>query len=184
MRNNDTYPVAPFVYSDIELSETVLIDGIPHVTRRAIGEFLEYGDPQKAIDNILDRNEHIKEFQYTLRLRGTDGKNYQTFVYDPVGFLLIVMESSQPKAQQMKVSIAKFVHHYAFFPEGVSFKERLELKKYRRTLLNDLEKCCDKFTQQGLLAELADVDSYLGRPSIDIKLLGKRANQADLEDLT
>lgn len=184
MKHKDTYPVAPFVYGDIELSETVLIDGIPHVTRRAVGEFLEYSDPQKAIDNILDRNEHINEFQHPLKLRAVDGKIREHFVYDPVGFLLIVMESSQPKAQAMKISIAKFVHHYAFCPEEITFKQQLELKKYRRTLLNDLEKCYDKFTQQGLLAELADVDSYLGRAPINMKLLGKKPEQADLEDLS
>jgi hypothetical protein len=93
------------------------------------------------------------------------------------------MESSQPKAQAMKVSIAKFVSHYAFCPEEITFKQQLELKKYRRTLLLDLEKCYDQYTQQGLLTELADVDSYLGRPSIDLKLLGKKPEQADLEDL-
>ncbi|UOA08584.1 hypothetical protein [Methylobacter sp. S3L5C] len=183
MKNNALYPVAPFVYSDIELSETVLIDGIPHITRKAVGEFLEYSDPQKAVDKMLERNLYIEEYSVPVRLTGTDGKNYQTFVYDPMGFLLIVMESSQPKAQAMKISIAKFVHHYAFCPEEITFKQQLELKKYRRTLLNDLEKCYDKFTQQGLLAELADIDSYLGRASIDIKLLGKKPDQTDLEDL-
>jgi len=31
-------------------------DGIPHATRAAIGEWLEYADPQKAIDKLLERN--------------------------------------------------------------------------------------------------------------------------------
>ncbi len=184
MKKKDIYPVAPFVYTDIELSETILIDGIPHVTRKAVGEFLDYGDAQKAIDNILDRNEYITEFSVPLKLRGTDGKNYETFVYDPVGFLLIVMESNQPKAKEMKVSIAQFVHHYAFSPEEVSISAQMAMKKFRQSLLLDLSKCYDQFSQQGLLAELADIDSHLGRTSIDIKLLGKRADQADLEDIS
>lgn len=184
MKNHEPQPIAPFCYGDIELSETVLINGIPHMTRRAIGEFLEYADPQKAIDNILSRNQHIFEFQYPSVLRGTDGKNYDVFVYDPVGFMLICMESGQPKAVRMKLAIAQFVHRYLFYPQNISFKERLDLKKYRRTLLNDLEKCCDKFTQQGLLAELADVDSCLGCTPIDISLLGKDPRQIDLEDLS
>jgi hypothetical protein len=183
MRKEDTYPIAPFVYSDIELSETVLIDGIPHVTRRAVGDFLEYSDPQKAVDKILERNSYIDDYATPVKLTAVDGKIREHSVYNPVAFLLIVMESSQPKAQAMKVSIAKFVNHYAFCPEEITFKQQLELKKYRRTLLLDLEKCYDRYTQQGLLTELADVDSYLGRPSIDLKLLGKKPEQTDLEDL-
>jgi hypothetical protein len=61
MRKEDTYPLAPFVYNDIELSETVLIDGIPHVTRRAVGELLEYNDPQNGVDSILSRNNYIED---------------------------------------------------------------------------------------------------------------------------
>jgi len=64
------------------------------------------------------------------------------------------------------------------------FEQQLELKKYRRALLIDLQECRDKYVQQGLLAELADVDRLLGRAPIDIALLGQRTQPTNLEDLT
>lgn len=47
-------------YENIDLTEVAFIDDIPHVTRKAIGEWLEYTDPQKAIDNLIDRNPHLE----------------------------------------------------------------------------------------------------------------------------
>src|SRR5574337_1061440 len=97
-----------FVSGEIELSEVVHIDGIPHTTRRAIGEWAEYADPQKAIDNILARNPHIEAHGIPLNLRGMDGaRDYETTVYHPIGFLLIVFESGQPKAHAMKAADRK-----------------------------------------------------------------------------
>lgn len=105
--------VTPFHWGDIALSETVFIEGAPHATRFAVGEWLEYADPQNAIDVILGRNPHIKTHSVPVKLTGTDGKKYDTKVYHPIGFLLIVMESGQPKAQQMKQAVAEFVWHFA-----------------------------------------------------------------------
>ena len=169
-----------FNWGDIALSQVVFIDGVPHATRAAIGEWLEYADPQKAIDNILARNSYIEDHSVPLKLRGTDGKKYDTFVYHPIGFLLIVMESGQPKAQEMKQAVAEFVWHFAG-PKHLSHKERIELLKLRRCFLNDLGKTKDAFVQRALFSDLAEVSLQLGLPVPDIKYLGKSPEQLQLD---
>lgn len=171
--------VTPFHWGGIALSETVFIEGAPHATRFSIGEWLEYADPQKAIDNILARNSYIEAHSVPLKLRGTDGKNYDTSVYHPIGFLLIVMESGQPKAQQMKQAVAEFVWYFAG-PKRMSFKERTELLKLSCTLFKDLGKTKDAFVLDGLITHLREVHLSLGQPLPDIARLGKDAAQLAL----
>lgn len=176
MANNT--PV-PFSWGEIELSQTVFVEHVPHATRQAIGEWLEYADPQKAIDNILDRNPHIEHYSTPLNLRAVDGKNRQVSVYHPIGFLLLVMESGQPKAQAMKVAVAEFVWHFAG-PRRMNFKEEIELMKLQRTLFNDLDRTKDAFVRQGLTERLGRVCLKLGQPMPDVKYLGKDADQLAL----
>jgi len=52
------------------------------------GEWLEYADPQNAVDQVLGRNPHIENYSVPVKLSGTDGKIYDTKVYHPIGFLL------------------------------------------------------------------------------------------------
>lgn len=115
-----------------------------------------------------------------VKLTTTDGKNYDTSVYHPIGFLLIVMESGQPKAQAMKQAVAEFVWHYAGRKE-VSQKERIELLKLRRTILNDLSRTKDSFVQKALLTDLMEISLRIGQSVPDIKYLGKDAKQMELE---
>lgn len=111
---NKTRALVPFKFGEagerIELREACYLDGRPHFTRRAIGEWLEYADPQKAINTLIERNPHIEGVD--LKLRSTDGKFYETSVYDPIGFQLIVFESRQPKAIQYKIAVAHLVQAY------------------------------------------------------------------------
>jgi len=76
----------PFQYEGMKLQEACFINGNPYFTRKAVGEFLEYPRPQKAIDNIIARNPHISDQRWsvTLKLRATDGKDYETEIYDPI----------------------------------------------------------------------------------------------------
>jgi hypothetical protein len=101
--------LVPFIMNDFCIKETSWINGKPYFTRKAIGELLEYRNPQKAIDNIIDRNPHINDFSVTLNLRATDGKKYDMEVYDPIGLQLIIFESHQPKAINFKVAVAHLV---------------------------------------------------------------------------
>jgi hypothetical protein len=105
----------PFKYEDITINESTWVNGKLCCTRRAAGELLEYSDPQKAIDNILERNPYIKQFSTTLKLRVVEGDRNATReieVYDPIGLQLIIMESRQPKAIQYKIAVTHLVYAY------------------------------------------------------------------------
>ena len=171
---------APFIWKEIALSEVVFVDGVPHTTRRAIGEWLEYADPQKAIDNILARNPHLEIHTIPLNLRGMDGvRDYETSVFHPIGFLLIVMESGQPRAHAMKAAVAEFVWRYAG-PRTLSFKEVAELRKQRAALFAQLERCRDSFVLEGLMHDLREVSLDLGSPVPAENLLGANPRQKAL----
>ena len=81
--NNTNITPVPFSWGEISLSQTVQINGIPHVTRRAVGEWLEYAEPRKAIDKLVERNQHIEKRSVTVNMTATDGKNYDMKVYHP-----------------------------------------------------------------------------------------------------
>ncbi|SCX40399.1 hypothetical protein [Nitrosospira sp. Nsp1] len=172
--------VTPFHWGEIALSEAVFIDGAPHATKTAIGEWLEYADPRDAVNKILERNSYIEAHSTAVKLTAVDGKKRDTTVYHPIGFLLIVMESGQPKAQAMKQAVAEFVWHFAG-PRRMSFKERTELLKLSRVLLNDLAKTRDAFVQGGLVTHLREVHLALGQPLPNIAMLGKDAAQLPLK---
>lgn len=74
-------------------------DGEFFMTRRQIGEALEYADPQKAIDNLHKAHkDRLDIFSVTLKSRGTDGKYYDTCFYSAKGVFEICRWSHQPKA--------------------------------------------------------------------------------------
>ncbi len=108
----------PFIFQNIQLKEACWVDNEPYFTRRAIGEWLEYQNPQKRIDGIIAKNPHINQFSVTLKLRATDGKEYDQHVYNPIGLQLIVFESRQPKARAYKIMVAHLV--YAFMKGELS----------------------------------------------------------------
>ena len=69
------------------------------MTREQIGRALEYKNPQKAVDNLHSKHrERLDKFSVTLKLRGTDGKEYDTCVYFAKGVYEICRWSHQPKA--------------------------------------------------------------------------------------
>lgn len=159
-----TTELAPFAWGDISLSQTTYVNGAPCATRAAIGEWLGYADPQKAVDKILERNPHIERHGIPVKLTGMDGaREYDATVYHPIGFLLIVMESGTDKAKAMKAAVAEFVWRFAG-PQDLTRKERLELLKHRRVLLNDLAKTGDHTLREALITDLRDVSLVLGTP--------------------
>lgn len=99
--------LTPFAFGDIELTETLSIGGVPHATKTAIGTWLGYADPRVAINKILERNPHLMTWSVDVKLTSTDGKNYDSSVFHPVGFLLIVMESGQPRAVARDIEVTR-----------------------------------------------------------------------------
>jgi transposase len=105
--------ITPSIFKDVMLQESCWIDGTPHFTRRAIGEWLEYDMSKRdPIGHIIRKNPHIEQFSVPVYLSGTDGKNYEQKFYNPIGLQLIIFESRQPKAKAYKVAVANLV--YAF----------------------------------------------------------------------
>ena len=103
-----------FRYGNIDIREAAFLRGVPWFTRRAIGEWLGYEDPQNAVDVIINRNPHIQnpEWATPVKLTGVEGGKPVTRtieVYSPIGLQLIIFESHQPKAVQYKIAVAKLV---------------------------------------------------------------------------
>lgn len=88
-----TTTLVPFCYEGqgflVELAESVQHEGKTWFTRRAIGEWLGFADPLKAIDNILDRDEWILSRSTHLVARCVDGKIRQVSVVDLPGLFAI-----------------------------------------------------------------------------------------------
>lgn len=103
--------LVPFSFEGIDLKESCWLNGKPYSSGRAIGELLQYEHPHQAIQTIISRNPHINDPRWSvvLNLRTTDGKEYETRVYDPIGVQLITFESRQPKARAYKVAVAHMV---------------------------------------------------------------------------
>lgn len=71
------------------------------MTRRQIGQALEYADPQKAIDNLHNSHKaRLDKFSVTLKSRGTDGKLYNTCFYSAKGIYELCRWSRQKKADE------------------------------------------------------------------------------------
>lgn len=168
--------VTAFNWGEISLSQVVYVDGAPHPTRAAIGEWLEYEDPSEGVRKILNRNSYIETHSIPVKLTGMDGaRDYETKVYHPIGFLLIVMESGQPKAQAMKQAVAEFVWHFAG-PQRLSLMERVGLLKLSCAVAAQLSKTTDAFVREVLIAHLREIHLALGQPLPDIAKLGTQAN--------
>lgn len=69
------------------------------MTRWQIGTALEYKNPNDAIRNIHARyRDRLDKFSVALKLSGTDGKLYDTFIYSTKGIYEICRWSRQPRA--------------------------------------------------------------------------------------
>jgi prophage antirepressor-like protein len=179
MSNDALNQITPFSWGEISLTQVAYIDGVPHCTRKAIGEWLEYADGQKAIDNLIARNPHLGDHSVPLSLRGTDGKIYTIEVFHPIGFLLIVMESGQPKAHAMKRAVAEFVWSFAG-PKGLTPRLRHDLTRTRIVLLREIEASRDAFVTAALVKTLQDVSLQLGMPLPSMNYLGAGRQQLTL----
>lgn len=71
------------------------------MTRKQIGEALDYSKPETAIRKIHKRHEErLKQFSAQTKLVGTDGKAYETYIYNEKGIYEIIRKSQQPKADE------------------------------------------------------------------------------------
>lgn len=71
------------------------------MTREQIGAALEYVDPIRAISKLHKRNEErLNNFSVVTKLTTTDGKSYETVIYNEKGIYEIARKSNQPKADE------------------------------------------------------------------------------------
>jgi len=69
------------------------------MTREQIGLALEYSDPRIAIYKIHERHkDRLDKYSVVTNLTTTDGKTYQTYLYNSKGIMEICRWSQQPKA--------------------------------------------------------------------------------------
>lgn len=179
MINNTQHELVPFQWGQIDLKEVVYIDGIPHPTKRSMGEWLEYGDQRVSINNILTRNDYIEAWGTDIKLISVDGKKRDHRVYHPVGFQLIVMESGQPKAIQYKTAVALFVFHFVF-GGGLTHDQRLKYKAHYLKACAALTSATDHFTKELILADIFDTCITLGARVPDIRRIGEAFNPEQL----
>lgn len=176
----NTHEVHPFEYGSIALSEVVQINDTPYITGPAIGEWLEYSEPRTSINRIIARNPHVEDFSVEVKLTSTDGKKYAVRVFHPMGFLLVVMESGQPKAIEKKIEVARFVWDHVD-PARMKPGERASMERVLLQVISTLEKTSDAFSRKILLGRLHAICYQLGQPVPDTSLSGKDYRQLDLK---
>lgn len=81
------------------------------MTSKQLGEALEYSTKAQAIINIINRNEYLKEeeFSVQLNLSSTDNKLYDTRLLTEDGIYEITMLSKQPKAREFRQFIRQLL---------------------------------------------------------------------------
>lgn len=83
----------------------------PYMTINQLAECLGYSNGRKGIDTLVDRNPYLKnsEFSVTLKMRGTDGKQYNTRIFTEDGIYEITMLAKTDKAKEFRSWIRKLL---------------------------------------------------------------------------
>lgn len=70
-----------------------------YMTREQVGAALEYAYPQESIQKIHERHpERLGKYSVQVKLTSTDGKAYDTTLYNRKGVMEVCRHSKQPKA--------------------------------------------------------------------------------------
>lgn len=81
--------------------------------KEQIGGALGYADPRKAINKIYLRNQtELDEYSVGVKLGSTDGKQYETRIFNEEGVMLLTMLSRQPKAAEFRRWAVKVLKAY------------------------------------------------------------------------
>lgn len=173
-----SYHLNPLSVGQFSISESAMIDGIPHVTRNSMGDFLEYQYPKEAIAKIIERNPYIESYSVVVNMTTTDGKKYDTRVYHPVGFMAVVLSSDQPKAKLVKEAVANLVYEYSR-REKMSLGLLMQLRYQKISLVNKLDQVKTQFARDALLTSLREVCIELGEKLPEVGLLGREVNHVN-----
>jgi prophage antirepressor-like protein len=82
-----------------------------YMTAKQLGMALEYADPQKGVDNMISRNPYLKtnEFSVSLKMRGTDNKEYETRVFTEDGIYEVTMLAKTPRAREFRAKVRQIL---------------------------------------------------------------------------
>lgn len=78
-----------------------------YMTCEQLSDCLGFSNGRKGIDNIIARNEYLKnpEFSVTLKLRATDGKCYNTRVFTEDGIYEVTMLAKTEVAKEFRARV-------------------------------------------------------------------------------
>ena len=90
------------------------------MTSFQLGSCLGYSNPQKAVDNLISRNEYLKniEFSVTLKMRAADGKQYDTRLFTEDGIYEVTMLAKTEKAKDFRAfvrNVVKSIHRHGAY---------------------------------------------------------------------
>lgn len=144
------------------------------MTRTQIGKALDYGNPQKAIDNIHAKHSNrLEPLSVTLKVRGTDGKMYNTYLYNQRGIMEICRWSRQPIADKFMDWVWDIIEAYR---DGTLIPSQ---SKQIPTALTDeyiIQMIDDKFSQ--LKSELQEELKSIQQPTLSITTTTKATVQS------
>jgi len=132
--------------------QTFQFDGIPiqvidqngegWMTGEDIGIALEYADdPKNSVRKIFERNrDELEEYSVTVKLTATDGKQYDTRVYNEEGVMIIGFLSKQPKAVMFRKWAVKILKAYRHKPIADETAYQTLQQKYIALLEREVER--------------------------------------------
>lgn len=148
------------------------------MTRNQIGAALEYANPNDAIRLIHRKNsERLDAFSASFKLNGTDGKAYDTKVYNEKGIYEILRKSNQPKADDFYDFVYEVI-------EGLR-KGELEIKKVPRTYVEALRALADAEEEKEKLSEeVVGLNYTIGLMEPQVKYLDTILSSTDTLNIT
>lgn len=148
------------------------------MTRKQIGEALGYTDPTRAMSKIHERNKgRLDEFSVVVGLPTTDGKAYNTTVYNEKGIYEILRKSNQPKADDFY----DFVYGVI---EGLR-KGELQIKTTPQTYIEALRALADAEEEKEKLSqEVVGLNHTIGLMQPKIKYLDTILTSTDALNVT
>lgn len=148
-----------------------------YMTRKQIGEALEYANPSIAISKIHERNkERLDKFSVTVNLGGADGKRYETTLYTERGIYEIMRYSKKPKANEFYDFVYELLskirkREIAIFEQiPKNYEEAIEQLLHQIKLNKEHEKKLMKISTNEVYGEFKNYyDAIMSRDLVDLK---------------
>lgn len=157
------------LFNDVECDFFQNESGDIIMTAEQIGSALEYADGKKAILTLFNRNKsRFEKFSDTLKVRATDGKEYETRIFNEHGIYALIFLSNKPKAIE--------------FQEWV-YARIAEIRKNSFSMITTEQSQPELFNR---VKELENkIDSFVTLNSFEARMfqkaIAKRIYQLDLE---